>query len=245
MPDASSADPRTIALGAATFLIQALQLPGSPAAIAAELSSVREDSNAAIYSLELDSSIGAAAFLVYAYDFRRANAEGASGEQLYREGLSTLQLVAERDTPGPRMVAHADTDTMGFILATTPATWRALQGGQSISLVATEADLPPTSVTGADRASLAEDLHRSFKRINDQAAAWLAAIRSTGANDGEDMLTFTEEETALALFVLDSTNIEATLAALNLLVTSARQQAGTLVTRSQAASADGAGTIES
>lgn len=245
MTDASSTDPSTIALGAATFLTQALQLPDSPAAIAAELSSVRKDTNAAIYSLELDSSIGAAAFLVYAYALRQANAEGTLGERLYSEGLTALQQAVERDTPGPRMVAHAATDTMGFILATTPAIWRALRRGEPTSLVATEADMLATSVTGAERASLAEDLHRSLKSTNDQARAWLAAIRSTGATDGEDMLTFTEEETALALFVLDSANIEATLTALNMLVTSARQQAGKMITRDQAAGADGAGTRDS
>ncbi len=243
MTDVSSTEPTTLALGAATFLTQALGLPDSPATIAVELSKVREDTVAGIYSLELDSSIGPAAFLIYAYALRQWDAEGASGEQLYGEGLTILQQAAERDTPGPRMVAQADTETMGFILATTPATWRALRGAEPISLVATEADMPPATVS--ERASLAEDLHRSLKGTNDQARAWLTAIRSAGAVEDEDVLPFTEEETALALFVLDSSNIESTLTALNLLVTSARQQAGKVITRSQAAAPEEAGTMDS
>jgi hypothetical protein len=242
MTDASPTEPTSLALGAAAFLAQALGLPDSPETIATELSNVREDTIAGIYSLELDSSIGVAAFLIYAYALRKLDAEGTSGEKLYSEGLTILQQATEQDTPGPRMVAHADTSTMGFILATSPATWRALQGEKQTPLVATAAEMSPSSLPDRERASLAEDLHRSLKSTNDQARAWLAAIRSAGAIEDGKILSFTEEETALALFVLDSTNVESTLTALNLLVASAREQAGKVITRSQAAAPEGADT---
>lgn len=245
MTDPSSTKPTTLALGAATFLTQALGLPDSPDSIALEISALREDTVAGIYSLELDSSIGAAAFLIYAYALRDRDAQGMSGKQLYSEGLAILEQAAERDTPGPRMVAHADTETLGFILATTPATWRALRGEEPASLVATEADIPTSGLSEHERASLAEDLHRSLKSTNDQARAWLTAIRPAGAGKDEQVLPFTEEETALALFVLDSANIEATLTALNLLVASARQQAGRVIPRSQAVAQEEAGTTDS
>lgn len=229
MTDPFSTKATTLALGAATFVTQALGLPDSPDTIVLELSTVREDAVAGIYSLELDSSVGAAAFLIYAYTLQDRDAQGTSGESLYSEGLAILQQAAERDTPGPRMVAHADSETMGFILATTPATWRALRGEEPASPVETEAAIQISGLNQHERASLAEDLHRSLKSTNDQAKAWLAAIRPSGAGGDEEELPFTEEETALALFVLDSANIEATLTALNLLVTLARQQAGRVI----------------
>lgn len=241
MTETPLATPNPLAIAAASFLTQALELNDDPATIASELVEVKEDDNAAIYSVELDSSIGPAAFLVYVYALQQTDADGTTGAALYQQGLETLQQAANRDTPGPRMVAHADSEQIGFILATTPATWRALQGEEPASLVATEADLPTTTASEDERAAMAEDLHRALKEANDHARRWLGAIRTAGANSEEDVLTFTEAETALALFVLDSANVEATLNALNLLVTSAQEQAGTMITRGQAAAPGQAG----
>ena len=236
MTDTQPPTPNPLALAAASFLTQALELNEAPSSIAPELVSLKEDANTAIYSVELDSSVGTAAFLVYVYALQESDAEGSSGTDLYHEGLATLQQAADRDTPGPRMVAHADTDEVGFILATTPATWRALQGEETSSFVATEADLPSIEMSPEQRASVAEDLHRALKEANDQATSWLAAIRSAGASTDADELEFTEEETALALFLLDSANVTPMLTALNVLVTSAQEQAGRMIPTSQAES---------
>jgi hypothetical protein len=211
-----------MALAAASFLGQALELPDDPATIATELTTIEEAAHAAIFSVELDSSIGAAAFLLYVYALGTRDPDGGTGRDRYQEGMQALQQAADRDTPGPRMVAHADTDALGFILATTPATWRALQGDDQPRLVATESDLPTGTGSPDQRASHAEDLHRSLKEASEHAASWLAAVRTVG--DAE--LSFTEEETALALFVLDQANIQPVLGALNLLVTAAQDQAG-------------------
>lgn len=234
MTDPQPTNPGPLALAAATFLTQALELSDNPAMIAPELTSLKEDANASIYSVELDSSIGVAAFLVYVYAMEESDGEGTSGKELYEAGLTTLQQAADRDTPGPRMVAHADSEAFGFILATTPATWRALQGEEAPSMVATEADLPMIEMSVEQRASVAEDLHRSLREANDHAKTWLGAIRKAGANADDDTLSFTEEETALALFVLDNANVQPMLTALNLLVTSAQEQAGKMITTSQA-----------
>jgi hypothetical protein len=58
-------------------------------------------------------------------------------------GLATLQQAARLATPGPRAVAHADDDVFGFILATTPGTYRALTGEapSATEIEATTADL--------------------------------------------------------------------------------------------------------
>lgn len=235
MTEQTQPTPSPLAIAAASFLTQALELNDDPATIVPELTPLKEDENAGIYSVELDSSIGSAAFLVYVYAMREKDTEGKTGADHYEEGLTTLRQAADRDTPGPRLVAHADTEAAGFILATTPATWRRLQGEEP-ELIATEADLPHTEMSVEQRASVAEDLHRSLKEANDHARTWLAAIRSAGASTDADELTFTEAETALALFVLDNANVSPLLTALNLLVTSAQEQAGKMITTSQAES---------
>ena len=241
MPDTPTADANSLALAAASFLAQALELRDNPVTIMDDLVEMKADPNAAIYSVEVDSSIGLAAFLVYVYVMEERNAEGLSGSEVYQQGLATLQQAADRDTPGPRMVAHADTDTIAFILATTPATWRAMQGEGPAAGVATEADLPSKVPSAEDRASMAEDLHRALKEASDHARTWLAAVRAASASGDGDTLRFTEAETALALFVLDNANIEPTLNALNLLVTSAQEPAGTMITKGQAAAPDRVG----
>lgn len=238
MTDAPSADPNPLALAAASFLAQALELRDNPVTIMDDLVEMKANPNAAIYSVEVDSTIGVAAFLVYVYVMQETNEDGETGEELYHQGLAMLQQAADRDTPGPRMVAHAETETVSFILATTPATWRAMQGEQAEPMVATEADLPSKVPTEKERASMAENLHRSLKGANDHAREWLAAVRAAGASGDGETLAFTEAEAALALFVLDNANIEPTLNALSLLVTSAQEQAGKMITRRQAATPD-------
>jgi hypothetical protein len=226
MTDDTASTQSPLALAAGSFLAQALELTDDPAAIASEMTPISDEINTAVYSVELDSSIGAAAFLVYVYALDVANADGTTGAELYRRGMETLQRAADRDTPGPRLVANAETDTIAFILATTPATWRKLQG-DSPAIVATEADLPATGMSLQQRASVAEELHRSLKEANDHARSWLGAVRAAGSN-GDEEIEFTEEETALALHVLDEANVTPLLTALNLLIASAQEQAGKL-----------------
>lgn len=230
MPDSRRNDERTepasaLSLAAASFLVQALGLDDDPAAIASEFVTLKEDANASIHSVQLDSSVGPAAFLVYVYVLNVVDKSGASGGDLYETGRMTLDQVADLDSPGPRMVAHADTGTHGFILATTPATWRALQGEATGPPKATAADLPPPSATAEDRASAAEELHRTLRAANSTAQAWLAAVQAA-AESGDDPIEFSEAELALALHVMDDANIRPLLNSLNLLISTAQQQAG-------------------
>lgn len=235
MPDLSGdttpSAPSPLAQAAASFLAQALELPDDPAALADELVTIKEDSNASIHSVELDSSIGPAAFLIYAYVLREVDKSGASGGDLYETGRVTLMRTADRDTPGPRMVAHADTGAYGFILATTPATWRALRGETPDPLEASQEDPPRTSVSIEERGSVAEDLHRQLRAANDTARQWLSAVQASGQSSESDLVDFTEEELALALHVMDDANIRPLLTSLNLLIASAQERAGNVVKR--------------
>lgn len=220
--------PSELTLAAASFLVQALGLGDDPATIAGEFVIIKEDSNASIHSVQMDSSVGPAAFLVYVYDLHEVDQKGASGGDLYETGRKTLDQAADRDTPGPRMVAHADTDTLGFILATTPATWRALQGESAAGLDATAGNLQQTAPSAESRSSAAEELHRTLREANSNALAWLAAVQAEAQNSGDDALEFSEKELALALHVMDDANIRPLLTSLNLLIATAQEQAGNM-----------------
>lgn len=230
----STADPmREVA---ATFLGEVLDIPDA-AMLADDLSAIKRDANASIYTIQLDSSVGPAAFLVYAYQLSERGGDGHTGQELFENGLATLQQAAQRATPGPRAVAHAEDGTYGFILATTPGTYRALTGEASAGsdLEATPADLIAVDDAARIRSELAQELLASLKQANQQATDWLKAIQSVEAahGDADDLLAFTSDETELALYLLDDNSIGSLLNALNLLVTSAQQGASEIMDQEQ------------
>ena len=213
-------------LRAAAFLAQALGLPDEPAALAPDLARIERDAAAGVYAAELASSVGDAAFLVYAYDLAARDDAGRTGRDRFAADLATLQEAAERGVPGPRLLAHAATEDAAFLLATTPATYRALAGDDPVArLEATPADLPPGDSLMARRTA-AEELLRLLRAADAQATAWLAAT-ATGVESAGDSptLAFTPEETELALFLLDDRSINSLLQSLDLVLTTARAQA--------------------
>lgn len=225
-PVDTAADPMRPA--AAAFLGEVLEIADADM-LASDLSAIKRDANASIYTIQLDSTVGPAAFLVYAYLLHERGGDGHTGRELFENGLATLQQAAQRATPGPRAVAHAEDETYGFILATTPGTYRALTGEVSSTedVEASPADLLPIDDAGRIRSELAQELLASLKQANQQATDWLKAIRSIQSTDGDedDVLAFTSDEIELALYLLDDQSIGNLLTALNLLVTSAQQGA--------------------
>jgi len=220
----------TYAIKAAAFLIQALELDDDPALLADDVVALKRDPNAGISTLELESSVGPAAFLIYDYQLAEVNAEGNSGQALFDTDLRTLERAAEADTPGPRILAHAIAGDEAFILATTPAVHRALTGlGATPTLEADEGDLLPGRETARIRSETANDLLRLLREADSAAQRWLRAIQAEGkldtASGAGDFVEFGEAEAALALFVLDDRSIQHLLRALNLFVTSAKEQA--------------------
>lgn len=228
---AASAQPDPLRDGAAVFLAEVLDMSGSAEQLAADLSVIKRDANAAIHTIQLDSSVGPAAFLVYTYVLDARGGEGKTGRELFETGLATLQQAAERETPGPRAVAHAEDGNLAFILATTPGTYRALVGGGNPSPIeATPADLIPVDDANRMRGELAQALMHSLKEANEQASTWLRTIQlasqAPAPDDAmDDLLEFNDDETALALYLLDDQSIGDLLRVLNLLVTTAQERA--------------------
>jgi len=229
--DAMDARNDELALAAASFLAQVLELEDDPAVLTDDLSVIKRDQNASIFTIQLESSVGPAAFLVYTYLLDVTGGDGRTGKELYDAGLATLQQAAARNTPGPRAVAHAETDVHGFILATTPGTYRALAGETSMTtLEPSPADLPATEDTDRLRSETADELLKLLREANAKAKTWMAAIQSASyrddvdEGDADDLIEFTEAETELALFLLDDSSIGDLLRALNMLVTTAQQR---------------------
>jgi hypothetical protein len=229
MTDETTTQPDEMMLATASFLQQVLDLEEDPIGLANDLSIIKRDSNAAIYTIQLESSVGLAAFLVYTYVLGERGGDGHTGQELFDAGLETLQLAATRDTPGPRAVAHAATEVHGFILATTPGTYRALTGqGSPDALEPSPEDLIATEDTDRVRAEAAEELLDLLKKANEQAQSWLHAIQaatlSAPGTEDEALISFSEAETELALFLLDDESIGDLLRSLNLLVQTAQEQ---------------------
>ncbi len=229
-------DDTPIARAAASFLGQVLGLGEAPSDLVSDLSAIKRDVNAAIFTIQLESSVGPAAFLVYAYALAERGGDGRTGKEVFVAGLETLQQAAAHDSPGPRAVAHAETDDYGFILATTPGTYRALVGesASTTEIEASPANLPPTAELERIRSENAEALQDLLRQANRHAADWLSAIQGSGQaydqevgedEDGEGLIEFTERETELALFLLDEESIGSLLKALNVLVATAQEQA--------------------
>lgn len=220
----------SLMLATAQFLVQALDLTDAQEDIANDLSPMKRDANAAISSIQLDTSIGLAGFLVYTYILNRIGGDGKTGKQLFDSGLETLQLAASRNTPGPRPVAHADTEEYGFILATAPGTWRALTGQTSTqSIEAQPDDALTVSNTESIRSEAASELFELLQKANTQALNWMNAIqaasRQAQENPDAGTISFTEAETELAIFLLDDDSVGALLRTMNMLVATAQDQA--------------------
>lgn len=224
-------DQGAIRRGAALFIGEVLGITESPDYLASDLSSIKRDANASIYTIQLDSSVGPAAFMVYAYLWDVRGGDGRTGRELFEIGLATLQKAAERSTPGPRAVAHAETDDFGFILATTPGTYRALAGEPEAADRIEEApeNFVALEESNRIRGELALALLETLRTANGQASAWLSAVQVASRADLPDdegmdeLLVFTEDETELALYLLDDQSIGNLLRALNLLVATAQQ----------------------
>lgn len=217
------------ALNAAAFLSQALDLASDPEELALEIVSLKRDSTSGVSSIELDSSVGPAAFLIYDYQLSKPATGGISAREQFDADLRTLERAAEFDTPGPRILAHATAGDIAFILATTPAVHRALTGeGAQIGARATEADLPSGPETFNIRQEAATALMTRLRAADDEARRWLRAIQAEGRSASEssnDFLDFGEAEAALALYLLDDRSIQHLLQALHLFVVSAKEQA--------------------
>ncbi len=208
-----------VKLRLADFLHQALSLEDSAEELAEGLSPFKQDDNAGIWTIEMESSVGIAPFLIYHYLLDIPDGEGRTGRILFDADLRTLERSAMIDSPGPRILAHAVTEAEAFILATTPATHRSLTGEEDYR--------PPAEDVATDRSDAASKLVEALAEANRLAGTWLAALRADSLAHGKDpnageFVEFNEAETGLALYVLDDRSIRDLLATLNLMIESAR-----------------------
>lgn len=212
---------------AAAFLAQALELDLDPEAIARDLTVVNSDGDATTYATELEASFGSAAFLIYVYRYVDP-AFGGTGRSSYQTAIETLQTAAARNAPGPRLLANGESDAEGFLLATTPATYRLMTGEPEPAPEATA--LVDSAAAAEIRRDSAQALLKHLKAANTAASDWLAALQDidpAAANYDSDTETiaFNEDETELALFLLDERSIQNILKAVNLFIAAARDTA--------------------
>lgn len=222
--------PDALLTATAQFLIEALDLTESPEDIARDLSTMKRDANAAISSIQLETNIGLAGFLVYTYILERTGADGHTGQELFDQGIETLNLALSRNTPGPRPVGHANTEEYGFILATAPGTYRALMGKTSTANIEAQPDDALTTAnTASIRSDAAGELFELLQKANQQATNWLEAIqaasRQAEVTGDSATIAFTEPETELAIFLLDDESVGALLRTMNMLVATAQEHA--------------------
>jgi len=196
----------------AAFVVQALDLEIAPLDLVPEIVALKREDTSGISAVELQSSVGPTPFLVYHYQV-------AYGDQSrFDADIATLEKAAALDSPGPRIVAHASTGDEAFILTTTPSVQRSLTGRTE-----TKPARPPMPIERA-RTRVPDRLIDKLREANRLAGDWLTAIRTAGEN-GND-LSLTDQEAALALFLLDDRSIQDLLQALNVLISTARNQAG-------------------
>jgi hypothetical protein len=197
----------------ADFMVQALDLEIDSAELVPEIVPLKRDAQSGISAVELQSSVGPTPFLVYHYLI-------ADDRTQLDTDLATLEKATQLETPGPRIVAHAVAGDEAYILATTPTIQRALTGKKPVPVTRSKMALQKARTRVPDR------IIDKLREVNSLAGDWLAAIDDASAKSGGGALELTEQEAALALFLLDEQSIQDLLRALNVLITSARQTAG-------------------
>lgn len=211
-------------LKSAAFMIEALELAADAADLAPELIPVRTDPHLRVFTAELDSTGGPAAFVIYQYQTGVRMRGGSTGADVYKQDLEVLERAAELGTPGPRILAHAQAEGEAYILATTPDTYRKLTGQvDSERLEASVADLMPGAETTRIRTEAPGELMDAIRHANEIAGSWLAAFDAESRV--ADRVAFNQAEQALALFLLDNTSMEKLLGLLSMMVELAQAQA--------------------
>ncbi|MEJ7761857.1 MAG: hypothetical protein WKF80_03600 [Thermomicrobiales bacterium] len=219
--------PLTSASRVATFLSQALALPPDTdvAAVAADLAIISTTPGRTVYATRMESAIGPAAFLVYAYDVLATDPGGAKPGVFARD-VDTITRATGADTPGPRILAHATDGDHAYILATSPSTFRALAGVSAGAGRDDEmASLPPGTDRDAARRDAATHLLRLLRQADLHASVWFAAIEAPEGETTEhrDHLDFNDAEAELALFLLDDRSIKRLLRLLQVYIAAAKQ----------------------
>ncbi|HEV2528639.1 MAG TPA: hypothetical protein VGT61_09340 [Thermomicrobiales bacterium] len=223
--------PDVLTLDAARFLIASLSLPDDPESLATGLNRIDRDEQSAVFAMQMESSVGPAAFLVYVYETSALGKRGREVAKRHAGDLRTLQLAQARGVPGPRLVASGELNGNQFILATDPQTFAALAD----ETVTAPPTTPTFTIDPADapkvRREAADRILSRLKDAEHDAGRWLAAVGS-GAEDPAS-LELDDVETELALYLLGPTGIRNVLRLANLVLE--KGQAGSITSNRAAA----------
>lgn len=115
-------------LYAARFIIATLSLDLVPEVLRPTLNRIERDDSTAVYAVQLESSVGPAAFLIYGYETSRPGTAGRDSQTRFTTDIRTLEIAQARNVPGPRLVASGELGGNSFVLATDPQTFAALAG---------------------------------------------------------------------------------------------------------------------
>ena len=214
----------TATVRAAAFLTQALGLPPGTD-VTADLATISTTPGRTVYATRVETATGPAAFVVYAYDLATVDASATPPGDFERD-LETITRATEDDTPGPRILAHAQDGGHAFILATSPATFRALAGTPGETDPEGDlATLPPGTDRDAARRDAATHLLRLLRQADLHASVWFAAIDGPNGDgaDQTDHLDFNDAEAELALFLLDERSIQRLLRLLQVYIAAAKR----------------------
>ena len=204
----------------AEFVVEALELEDSPESLLEEIEPFQREANAGISTIELQSSSGVLAFLVYHYLIEATDGEGQTGADRFEKDLKVIERATKLDTPGPRILAHALRDDRAYILATSPATHRLLTGAPEPAEDVLAIPRTPEEAENLRR-NAAAGLSDTLRQANRFASTWLAAVRTNQSDDQPDAasrIDFNEEETELAMLLLDQSNVRELLQVMNLMI---------------------------
>ena len=200
---ASSNDP--LDLLAARFIIQTLSLDLVPEVLVPTLNRIERDDQTAVYAVQLESSVGPAAFLIYGYETSLAGKRGSAAQKRFATDVRTLEVAQSRNVPGPRLIASGELGGNSFVLATDPQTFAALAGIDASASTVSDADRDRDPVdVRRDAAGRLVTLLRDADR---QAGRWLRAIDRQentvlSASSQTAPIAFDDVETELALYLL-------------------------------------------
>ena len=226
-------------LHAARFIIDALGLELVPEVLAPTLNRIERDDETAVYAVQLDSSVGPAAFLIYGYQTGQTGQRGVASQQRYATDLRTLEVAQSRDVPGPRLVASGELGGNLFILATDPQTFAALSGAEPAAPASeTDRDRNPAET----RRAAAEALIGLLRDADRAAGRWLRAVDRqrtvAGDRDAATVPPFDDVETELALYLLGPTGIRNVLTLASTVLETAQAETAAAVPSDRATAPD-------